>query len=335
MKSTFEIKRYRNSSSPDFEKALKLYSDNIEPEYRTDTNEIIFWTDHFQERFGDSFFILGFYLNGLLIGFSELAYFKEEKLVEIDYLIIDRRYRKNNAFYQFVDQISGFLSEENLVYDYIICEVGCYFDDKEPTEDSKTLIRLLKMAHFGVIKCSYYVPRLGRNNFESQMRAILMMHSNNEVKQIKKETYLMMIRTLYYKYYQKWYNEFFDESERKEYKILLDGLFEIIKKELSNKETIEINGYHNLLPLNPTDFSEMKAKKGLKLAAFLIIFLLGLFLVGGLAIFISKKWGIEVSTQFEIASFSLVVGAIVTSAIFEKKSGFLSKILERIIEKKG
>ncbi len=62
MKRTYEIKRYRTANSPDFVKALKLYSDNIEAEYRTDTNEIIYWVDKFHKRFGDSFFVLGLYL---------------------------------------------------------------------------------------------------------------------------------------------------------------------------------------------------------------------------------------------------------------------------------
>jgi hypothetical protein len=133
MKSTYELKRFKSSSAPDFAKALKLYSENIEPEYRTDTSEILFWTDNFEKQFGDSFLILGLYLNDVLIGFSEVAVFKEEKLVEVDYIVIDPRYRKNNAFYQFLDQITSFLADENYVFDYVICEVGCYFENREPT----------------------------------------------------------------------------------------------------------------------------------------------------------------------------------------------------------
>jgi hypothetical protein len=335
MKITYELKRYKNSNAPDFSKALKLYSDNIEPEYRTDTNEIIFWTDNFQNRFGDGFYILGFYLNGLLIGFTEIAYFEEEKLVEIDYLVIDKRYRKNNAFYQFVDHITHFLQEENIVYDYIICEVGCYFENREPTEDSKTLIRLLKMAHFGVIKSAYFVPRLGKHNYESQMRAILMMYSNTEIKHIKKETYLMMINALYYKYYQRWYNEYFNEQEKKEYKIILDNLFENIKRDIGNKENIEINGYHNLLPLNPTDFSPINEKQGLKMAAFVILFIICVLLIGGGAIFIHKKFEIDIGNQFEIITTALVICAVITTAFFENRSNFFSTILKKIIDKKG
>jgi len=333
VRKTYEIRRYRNSSAPDFIKALKLYSENIEPEYRTDTNEIIFWADNFGRRFEDSFFIVGFYLNGILIGFSELAYFKEERFVEVDYLVIDRRYRKNNTFHEFVDMIAGLLSEENIVYDYVICEVGCYFENREPTESSKTLIRLLKMSHFGIIKCAYQVPRLGKKNYESEMRAILMIHAKGDITQIKKETYLMILNALYYKYYQRWYNEFFNDAENKEYKILLDSFFEKIKKIVESKEFIEINGYQNILPLNPTDFSEVKAKKGVKALAFILVFVIAGLVLGSAAIFIRNKFELSIENQTGILSLSVLAASLAVSFFLGNKSNLPGRIIEKLLDK--
>jgi hypothetical protein len=333
MKRTYEIKRYRTANSPDFAKALKLYSDNIEPEYRTDTNEIIYWVDKFEKRFGDSFYVLGLYLNGALIGYTQMAYFKEEKFVEMDYLVIEKTHRKNNAFSEFVNQIADFLSEENIVFDYIICEVGCYFENREPTEDSKTLIRLLKMSHFGVIKCAYYIPRLGKKNYESQMRAILMIYASGELKQIKKETYLMIIKALLYNYYQRWYYDFFNTSEKKEYQTVLDNVFEKIKKDIENRKTIEINGYHNLLPLNPTDFNEVKANKGIKILSYILLFVISAIAFGALGIFIRKKYDIDFANQTSILAFAVVVASVVTSLLFGNKTTFAKKLVEKFMDK--
>jgi hypothetical protein len=333
MKRTYEIKRYRTANSPDFVKALKLYSDNIEPEYRTDTNEIIYWIDKFHKRFGDSFFVLGLYLNGVLIGYTQFAYFKEEKFVEIDYLVIEKGYRQNNAFSEFTHQIADFLSEENIVFDYIICEVGCYFENKEPTEDSKTLIRLLKMAHFGVIKCAYYIPRLGKKNFESQMRAILMIHASSELKQIKKETYLMIIKALLYKYYQRWYNDFFNATERKEYQVVLDDVYGKIEKDIENRKIIDINGYHNLLPLNPIDFNEKRATKGIKILSYIVLFVLSAIAFGAIGIFIRKKFDLDLSNQTAILALAIVVASLGTSLLFGNKTTFATKLVEKFIEK--
>ena len=333
MKTTYELKAFKNSTSPDLTKALKLYSDNIEPEYRTDTNEIIFWIDNFQKRFNDEFYILGLYLNGVLIGFTEIAFFKEEKFVEVDYLVIEKNHRKNNTFYEFLDKINDFLFKENIVFDYIICEVGCYFENMQPTESSKTLIRLLKMSHFGVIKCSYYVPRLGKINYESQMRAILMIYGTNDIKQIKKETYLMIVNALFYKYYQRWYNDFFNDSEKQEYQEILDDLFEKIKRDVNNRKVIEINGYSNLLPLNPNDFNEVKAKKGIQILVFIFLFLVSLLIFGSVALFIKSKFEIDIENQAAILSISVLAASIITSSFFGNKSNLAAKLIEKLIEK--
>ncbi len=332
MKSTYELIRWKSPKSPDFVKALKLYSDNIEPAYRTDTNEITYWLERFEKKFGDPFYILGLYYNSLLIGFSELAFFREEKFIQIDYLVIDQKFRKNNSFYEFLDKISSFLSQENLIYDYIICEVGCYFEGNEPTENSKALIRLLKMSHFGVLKSAYYAPRLGKNNYESQTRAVLMMYSAVEVKQIKTETYLKIIQTIYFKYYERWYFDFFLEKERTEYKTLLNNLFEKIKKSIGNKDYIEINGYNNLLPLNPTDFAEIKGRKMIKVLSFAIIFIVSIFVFGSLVLLIKKYFDIDIENQTAILTIAIIAASGITSFIFGNRSNLSRKILDKLID---
>ena len=333
MTTTYELKRYKTANTPDFTKALKLYSDNIEASYRTDTNEIIHWIDKFEARFGDSFYVLGLYMNDILIGFTQFAFFKEERFVEIDYIVLDKPFRKNNTFFEFVDKISDFLTEQNIEFDYVICEVGCYFEDDKPTESSKTLIRLLKMSHFGVIKCAYYVPRLGKNNYESQMRAILMIYSPNEMNQIKRETYMMVINALFYKYYQRWYADFFTDKENEEYKASIDELYTVIKEDIESRKVIEINGYQNLLPLNPIDFSISKTKKGLRILSFAVLFLVSIILFGISAFFIKKKLDIDFANQISILTAGVLIASLVTSYVFGTKSKLGTKLIEKLIEK--
>lgn len=333
MKSTYELKRFKNSNSPDFTKALKLYAENIEPSYRTDTNEITYWLDNFEERFGDLFIVLGLYLNGKLIGFTELAYFQEEKFVQVDYIVLEKSYRKNNAFYEFIDKIGAFLTEEEIVFDYIICEVGCYFDNLEPTDSSKTLIRLLKMSHFGVIKCAYYVPQLGHRNYESQMRAILMIYSKDELKQLRKETYLMIINALFYKYYERWYSLVFNTEEQIAYKRAIDQLFEHIKKDVDHRKAIEINGYQNLLPLNPVDFNEVRANKGARLISFIFIFILSLGIFGCLAFIIKSKFDIDIDKQAFLFTLSIIIASVLTSWVFGNNTDLGKKLVDKLLDK--
>lgn len=333
MRSTYEIKRFKNSKNVEFLKALKLYSENIEPTFRTDTKEIMFWVENFHSKYEDYFFVLGFYLNETLIGFTELAYFINEKLVIVDYLVIDKNFRKNNTFYEFINKIEEFLLHENLMIDFIVAEVGCYFENTEPPEASKNIIRLLKMSRFGVVKCKYYVPRLGLNNYESEMIAVLMLYSPDKITQIKKETFLKIINAIYYKYYFRWYDIFLKENESKDYKNMLDTLMTRIKKNINKTETIEINGYSNVFSVNLNDSKFFKLKKGIKILTFLMIFVICVLGIGSLSLFIQNKFGIDVNSQTSIFTFSIIVVLLISSIIFEKKSNFFSNLLEKFIDR--
>ena len=333
MKSVYELRKYKNSRDPDLVKALKLYSQNIEPALRTDAKEIMHWLDKYNKAYEDSFFILGFYLNGELIGFSEMAHFVEEKVVIVDYLVIDKPFRKNNTFYEFVEKIGELLSEENLQYNYIVAEVGCFYEKGEPPENARQLIRLLKMTYFGVVKCGYYVPRLGLTNHESEMRAVMMIFSPNEAKQIKKETFFQIVNAIYYKYYQRWYNEFFGEQDRIKYSRSLHEIVSRMENELKDKKYIEINGLSSLFPLQTEPVSRKKTGKAIKIATALILFFLSLFVAGAGYLILKSKLNMDADTMLKIFLVGLTLTLFLMAIIFERKSNVFSRLLEKIADK--
>jgi hypothetical protein len=136
-----------------------------------------------------------------------------------------------------------------------------------------------------------------------------------------------------YKYYQRWYYDFFNTSEKKEYQTVLDNVFEKIKKDIENRKTIEINGYHNLLPLNPTDFNEVKANKGIKILSYILLFVISAIAFGALGIFIRKKYDIDFANQTSILAFAVVVASVVTSLLFGNKTTFAKKLVEKFMDK--
>jgi N-acetylglutamate synthase-like GNAT family acetyltransferase len=237
MKVVYELKQFKSSRNKDLTRALALYSRNIEPFLRTDTREIIYWLDEYPLRHTDQFIILGLYLNEMVIGYAQLAYFAEERLIFVDYIVVEKEFRKNNTFYEFVEEIKEFITAESIEFDFILAEVGG-FDNKEPSAATKNLIRLLKMTGFGVVKTNYHHPRLGKANYESEFQSILMLYTPSEVKHIKKETYLSFLKTIYFKHYQRWYANFFDEKDNAEYSNSLIKLFEKSQENLKKKETI-------------------------------------------------------------------------------------------------
>jgi len=332
MKYVYELKRFKQSDDKDFTKALTLYSANIEPRLRTDTREIIYWVDNYAKKFLDKFFVFGFYLNNEIIGFAELAYFIEEKLIFVDYIVIDKNYRRNNTFYEFVEQIKEYLTNVEIVFDFVIAEVGG-FDEKEPAVTTRSLIRLLKMSGFGVIKNNYWHPRLGKNNYESELLSILMLYTSNDLKTLKKDTYLLLLNTIYYKHYKRWYDIFLSESEQIEY---TKNLLELISKteyELRKKDIIEINGYPNSYS---SGSNINKFPKYTYLAKIVAVFALFVFFSVSFAIIheiVKTKYGIDTTAQSYIVIASIIGVLFVISLFAERKTSSITNIIEKIINK--
>jgi hypothetical protein len=246
MKSFYELKRFKTQNDRDLIKALSIYANNIEPILRTDTKEIIYWIDKYSDVFDDKFLVFGFYLNNQLIGYAQLAYFSEEKLIFVDYIVIGKEFRRNNTFYELIEELKEYFVENNIFYDYILAEVGGFNEDQEPTNATKSLIRLLKMLGFGVVKADYFHPELGKVRHNNDLQSILMLFTPNEVKSLKKETFLTFINTIYFKHYRRWYSAFFNEYEIKEYDTHLLKLLDNIKHLLRKKEIIEVSIYSNV-----------------------------------------------------------------------------------------
>lgn len=332
MQSLYELKRIRNSRDKSIGRALKIYSENINPLIRTDSREILHWLDRYNEKFDDRFYIVALYLNGNMIGYSQFVYFIREKLVFIDYLAIEENCRKNNTFYEFIEKIKDFFAEEGVEYNYIITEVGYYKEKTEPTEVAKNLIRLLKMIGFGVIKMAYFQPMLGKRNYETEIAGILMVYTPGNLKVLRLETFYLLINTIYYKNYRRWYEEFQNEEERKEYEIHLNNLRGKIELTAKNSKLIEINGHTNFLPVSQYNKSSPSYVRLAKVLGVLLVFIILSFVFGGLVVFLKRKYELD-ADMIKLVSFcSLLVIAALSTIFYKSKSDSLTNAIERIMK---
>ncbi|HLA58247.1 MAG TPA: hypothetical protein VK622_05785 [Puia sp.] len=328
--SVYELRRIKNSTDRSLREALKIYFQNVDPLIRTNTNEIIHWLDRYNEKFQDRFYIVALHLNDSMIGYGQFTYFKEEKLVFIDYMAIEKNSRKNNTFYEFVDKVKDFFINEDVEYNYIVTEVGYYKDGKELTEVGRNLIRLLKMTGFGVIKMNYFQPMLGKKNYETEIGGVLMIYTENGSKTLKLETFLQIIDTIYYKNYKRWYDDFLNEQEQLEYGSRLLELRERIRLFAKKKPEIEINGYVHLTPVNlaPTPSSNY-----IRLAKVLSVFIIFTILsvgIGGLVLWLRKKYNIDGSYISFISVCSLVIIIFISRVFYKNKNESISGVIEKI-----
>jgi hypothetical protein len=305
IKTSLELRLFKSSKDNDFVKALKIYSNNIPASIRTDTNEITHWLDNYNKIFTDKkLYLFGLYFDDNIVGFSEMVYIKSTKLFIIDYLVIDKNYRKNGLFYSFAYSLERFIEREPVQFDYVLTEVGFMNNSKEPVNESKALIRLLKTGGFDVIKAPYKQPLLGSNNYESQMNGQLLVWAHSNPQSLNKNTYMSFIHSIYFEHYLEWYKSSLTSDELKKYEDHLKSLYREIDKEIK-KTIIQVNGYHQdpntkgappQLKVNPNE--QFKAVRGF---AFLTLF------IALILIFTMKLLHYKMTDVIPVVLISLIV----------------------------
>lgn len=248
-RSSYSLRQFTSSSDKDFAEALSLYMRYTPPAVRTSTNEIAYWVDNAGEYQKNKFLVLGFYCGKNIIGFSEMAYLWDSKVLVIDYLAIEPSFRKNNVFFEFIEHARSFIADLRLDVLYIVTEIG-KFSETVPPDSSRALVRLLKFAGFKVAKTLYYQPQLGEKNADSEMEAILMVYfygdpdGTNNQSSLTKATFLQIVRGIYFEHYLRWYEPHVDHAGR--YKSDLERLLKKIDSSIK-KPRVELNGHHYLL----------------------------------------------------------------------------------------
>src|SRR5262249_13647663 len=118
-----------------------------------------------------------------------------------------------------------------------------------PSASSALMVRLLKLQGFQVIRAPYYQPRLFIEDAESETKGDLLIFSTTRFENIRADTYLSIINTIYYKYYGRWKSIIPDEKGS--YKKHLDHQFLRIKSGVGKKQTIAVNGHQTILQTIP------------------------------------------------------------------------------------
>ena len=270
-KLVYTLKVFDSNCDNNFQEALDIYRNNIIWQEKTPLNEIN-WVVENSKRFKTSYpKIFGIMLNNTVIGYAEVAYIPRAKLITIDYLILDGKYKTLSAYYSFLMLIIEYFNANQYDYDFIITEKLAKQSKDYSVED----LNELQLEGFKVINQLYIQPKLEKDNLDSEQEAILLLYQRNTTKPyISKDTYCNIVHALYFDYYFEWDSFFFkSEEERIHNYNRLSANYNQIRKSMDCEE-IKLNGYpfkkisneDTIIP--KTD----KNKKPWKALIFLLIF---------------------------------------------------------------
>lgn len=225
----FSIKRYLSSKDKDFVKALMIYNATIPADTKTSSNEILYFVDHYADYPNREMFFFGLYADGHIIGFLEAGYLVTTKTIIIDYIVLKDEFRLNSVFYPLFSLVQKYFSEHMIDYDYIVTEVSTKCPEESVDSESFFSKKMLQMEDFRIVEALYRQPKLGLDNLESNYDFQLMIKSAQALVKLKPQTYLAIVRDIYYEHYYPWY-AVSDFARSDAYKDHLDSEFTRVKE---------------------------------------------------------------------------------------------------------
>lgn len=236
----FKIKRIEKSSDADYARALRIYNETTPHEIKTNTNEITKWLDRKDpaDPFEPMFFSL--YFAGALAGFAMMTYIRTQRIVVLEYVALTAQYRVNTVFFSYINLLESYLSENQYDVTFILNEISNRRNGKDIDKESQLFAKVLCIEGYGKINAPYITPPLGTNNHESNFEAFLFAKSAGDIHALEKQTYLDIVKAIYFDYFSTWYAEVFPPSELAEYNELLQSSFLNLSKQLNQATTIPV-----------------------------------------------------------------------------------------------
>jgi len=234
----FAIKRILKETDNGYHQAIRIYNETTPIEIKTSTNKIVHWLNK-DGNFKTMAFAL--YLDEEVIGFSMICYIVANKIAVIEYLSLKSQYRINSAFFSYIGLLQDYLRESDIEVSYYVTDISNKGEGKNIDKESKLFKKLICLEGFGRINSIYYTPPLGLTNYESEFESFLYIKTSDSIKQINRETYLDIIKAIYYDYYYEWYKDFLlDPKDINEYKLKIDNCFAFVKENIVDNLLCEI-----------------------------------------------------------------------------------------------
>lgn len=228
----FKIRRIEKSIDADYAAALKIYNETTPYEIKTNTNEITMWLDWKDNTvpFESMFFVL--YYADMLSGFAMMTYIRSQRIVILEYIALAAQYRVNTVFFTYINLLESYLNTNQYDVAFLLNEVSNRRNGNDIDKESQIFSKLLCIEGYGKVDAPYLTPPLGTNNYESSFDAFLFAKSAGNIHALERQTYLDIIKSIYFDYFLTWYTYVLPQNEVEQYSEMLNKCFDSISKKL-------------------------------------------------------------------------------------------------------
>jgi hypothetical protein len=275
------LKRIRSTQQdPDLlAKSLVVYHTSTPQLEATASNEIQYWADHYNEEYSDELFLFSLQSNDAVIGYAQCVYFTAQNFIIIDYMTVDEKHKTVGVFLLFYEQIKEFFLVADLRHDFIVAEI-IQESDGTYTQSSEFWRTIMALEGFRVIDAEYHQLQLGRTKYETQLPARLMIGGGGGLTSIRRETYLMIVETILFSHYLRWYKPFQTTQEASEYAFKAQTVFESVRNAVGVRDRLQLSPIPGIILPRGSFNGAYKSHKSLIVFESLSYLLLLIVLVG-------------------------------------------------------
>jgi len=310
LENKYAIKRISKSTDDGYVESLKIYSDSTPVDIKTNTNEITYWIDNQKEA--STFELLSFilYLDDKIIGFAMLCYLTNRRVIVYDYIAIKDPFRVNTAFFSYVSLIKNYISSNSYEVDYFVVEINNKNSGKDQDKESRLFLKFLCLEGFGVVNAKYRTLPLGVDNHESCFDAFLYIRKSGDItSSISRNTFLNIVKGIYFDYYEKWYSVSL-KADMDNYRKSVNQCFKDIEDDTDTVSILNITSNEcrilSDLKYDRTDGSLPARKKHIYKILFLVIPIL---IIAPILIVFGYNWTLN-KLGIEISSVNSMIGSV-------------------------
>lgn len=196
-----------DASSPDFDKALRIFRANTSPLLATRSNQIRVKAASPIE--GDStFFFAGLIHSKTVIGFAMFGHYPSSRLVVFDHLVVDRQHRGENAFYNFAQLLKQAVDKLRLEFDFAVVEVEKGGHEDGSQTGGLSLARLLGQINFDEVHANYRIADLEPGHAPDGHAGILMLRCAVKIHRLSKADLAAIHAGVLFDHYLPWCSSF-------------------------------------------------------------------------------------------------------------------------------
>lgn len=205
--------------------ALGIYRSTILPEAQNPESQILYWIEHGNDALTDEFRCYALQSEGVVVGYLQYSYFREEHIFFFEYLCVQDPNRSGLVPTAALEDIENHLAQCYRPDFTIAFEVAQRKDQGNQWRSDRRLVNYFKRLGFRSVDFKYRYPILQSYDGATSYPADLMVMLPTQRTTMTASEMRTILRCLYFKHYLRWDRPFLSSDAFAQRERLINVLY--------------------------------------------------------------------------------------------------------------